>query len=348
MTLKYGFLGLPQGGAKGSVRGDPEGSPEERRAALVAFARAAAPLLRSGVYLPDTDLGTRNEDVRFVLDEAGVVPKRREWHGERSGEWTAATVLAALEQTAARMAPPLDGARVAIEGFGAVGSALARMVAATGARVVAVSTSRGSVWDERGFDIERVSEAADVEGADFVRGVQGDRAEPDRLLELDVDYLCPCAVGSTIHAGNVAAVLARAIVPGANAPVSPEAERALHERGVVCVPDFLSNCGGVLGGTMEFTGIDGKGIREFVRDEVGPRIGRILDRAAERGRPPREVAEPIAEAAHETVRREAESEGPGSAVSGLALELHRRALLPTRLVARAAAPWFRRAIADVP
>lgn len=348
MTLKYGFLGLPQGGAKGTVRGDPEGPPEGRRAVLAAFARAAAPLLRSGVYLPDADVGTRNEDVRFVLARAGVVPKRREWRGERSGEWTAVTALAALAQTAARAGRPLREARVAIEGFGAVGSALAGLVAATGARVVAVSTSRGAVWNERGLDVARLVAAADAEGAAFVRRIPGERSDPAALLELDVDYLCPCAVGTTIHSGNVEKVLARAIVPGANAPLSPEAERTLHDRGVVCVPDFLSNCGGVLGGTMEFSGVDGEGIREFVRSEVGPRIGRILDRAADRGRPPREVAEPIAAAAHEAVRRAAESSGPGGAVRGLALEAHRRGLLPAGLVGRAAIPWFRAAIADVP
>lgn len=347
MTLKYGFLGLPQGGAKGAVRGDPEAPPEERRGALAAFARAAAPLLRAGVYLPDADVGTRNPDVRFVLERAGVRPRRREWRGRRSGEWTAVTVLAALSETAERVGPPLAGARVAIEGFGAVGSALARVVAGAGGRVVAVSTSRGAVKDEEGLDVERLRRAAE-EGSGFVTRYPADRCGPETLPTLDVDYLCPCAVGTTIHAENAAAIAARAVVPGANAPVSAEAEAALHQRGILCVPDFLANCGGVLGGTMEFAGVDEEGIRAFVRDEVGPRIGRILDRAAERGVVPRRVAEPIAEAGHADVRRVAEAGGVRGAASDLVLELHRRGLLPARLVGRAALPWFRRAIAEVP
>lgn len=347
MTLKYGFLGLPQGGAKGAVRVDPEAPVEARRAALEAFARAAAPVIRSGLYLPDADVGTRNADARFVVQRAGVTPRRREWRGDRSGAWTATTVLAALAETADRTGVPLSGARVAIEGFGSVGSALAGLLADVGARVVAVSTSRGAVARETGLDVPDVLRAAAMKGSEFVLEYPAGRLEPAALLDLEVDYLCPCAVGTTIHASNAGSIRALAIVPGANAPVSTEAEATLHGRGVLCVPDFLANCGGVMGGTMEFAGVDDASIRTFAREDVGRRIGRILDRAAERGMTPRAIAEPIAAAAHAAVRRDADAGGPADAVMGWALGLHRRGALPGRLVGRMSLPWFRRALAEV-
>ncbi|HJR53234.1 MAG TPA: Glu/Leu/Phe/Val dehydrogenase dimerization domain-containing protein [Gemmatimonadota bacterium] len=346
MTLKYGFLGLPQGGAKGAARGDPEGSPESKRNALDAFALAAAPILRSGLYLPDADVGTRNSDIRRVLEIAGVRPKRREWRGERSGEWTALTTFAGLRQAAERTGTPLAGARVAIEGFGAVGGALAALLDEAGARVVAVSTSRGGLHDPDGLDVARLRVAAAREGSGFVERFEARRIGATEVPVLPLDFLCPCAVGQTIHEGNVDQVSARAVAPGANVPWTRAAERRLHERDVLCVPDFLANCGGVLGGTMEFAGVGDGGIRGFVHAIIEPAIGRVLDVAAERGVPPREIAEEIALAHHAEVRRAAEGGGTRR-IRAAGIELHRRGWLPSRMVGRAAPAWFRSAVAKV-
>jgi glutamate dehydrogenase (NAD(P)+) len=347
MTLKYGFLGLPQGGAKGAARGDPEAPPEERLRMLTAFGRAAGPILRSGLYLPDADLGTRNADIRRVLEIAGVRPKRREWRCERSGEWTALTTFAALGQAAARVGTPVAGARVAVEGFGAVGGALAALLARAGARVVAVSTSRGGLHDPEGLDVAQLRAAATEDGSGFVERFTARRIAASDVPTLPLDYLCPCAVGETLHEGNADDVAARAVVPGANVPCTPAAERRLAERGIVCVPDFLANCGGVLGGTMEFAGVGDGGIHAFVEGEIAPRIGRVLDLAAARRVLPRAVAEEISLARHAEVRRAAEAGGVRR-VRDAGLELHRRGLLPAGLVGMAAVGWFRRAVAEVP
>lgn len=347
MTLKYGFLGLPQGGAKGAALGDPEASVQSKRSALSAFATAAGPVLRSGLYLPDADVGTRTEDIRMVLKAAGVRPRKREWRSSRSGEWTAWTTFAALQAAATRVGVPIAGARVGIEGFGAVGAALAALVEEAGGKLVAVSTSRGGIYDAGGLEVARLREAASREGSGFVEGARGQRIAAAEVPSLPLDFLCPCAVGETIHEGNADDVGALAVAPGANLPWTPAAERRLHDRGVLCVPDFLSNCGGVLGGTMEFAGVGESGIRGFVETEVGPRIGRVLDLASTRGVPPRVVAEEIALARHAEVRREAEG-GRSARMRAVGLELHRRGWLPPRLVGRAAIGWFRRALAEVP
>ena len=346
MTLKYGFLGLPQGGAKAAVRCDPEGPLEERRARLAAFARATGALLRSGLYVPDADVGTRLSDIRHVLACAGMRPKRREWRFDRSGMWTARSVIAALREAAARVGRPLAGATVAIEGFGAVGSALAGVVAEEGARVIAVSTSRGMVLDTMGLDVAALRRAAAETGSRFVEAYPAQRVDRTMMAGLEVDYLCPCGVGPMVHAGNASSVRARAVVPGANLPWTREAEEALHAGGILCVPDFLANSGGVLGGTMEFAGVPDDAIVGFIDRELAPRLGRVLDLAAARGVSPRVVGEEVARAAHVAVKARAERSGGRRIPMAAALELHRRGWLPRRVVGRSALRWFRHAIAE--
>jgi hypothetical protein len=97
MTLKYGFLGLPQGGAKAGVMGDPEASLPERHSRLAAFGKAIAPLLRAGIYMPGTDMGTDMEDIRMVLSAAGVRPKLRQLRSVDSVVFTAISVLAGVQ-----------------------------------------------------------------------------------------------------------------------------------------------------------------------------------------------------------------------------------------------------------
>src|SRR5581483_6681684 len=153
MTLKYGLLGLPQGGAKAGVRGDPDAPRAERRARLLEFGRAIEPLLRARSYVPDADLGTDASDIRWMAESLGLRVGAREWRASHSGVWTAHSVLAAMRAGLRRSGRELRGATVAIEGFGAVGSALAGLAHAAGARVVAVSTSRGALFDARGLDV---------------------------------------------------------------------------------------------------------------------------------------------------------------------------------------------------
>jgi glutamate dehydrogenase/leucine dehydrogenase len=300
-------------------------------------------VLRSGIYLPDADVGTRLSDIRFVLERAGVRPKRREWRYDRSGSWTARSVVAAMREAAPRVGRPLSGARVGIEGFGAVGSALAVYLAEEGARVVAVSTSHGLVFDPAGLDVADLQSAAGLEGSRFVEEFPGDRHDRTAMAGLEVDYLCPCAVGQTLHAGNAESVRARAVVPGANLPWTREAEESLHARGVLCVPDFLANCGGVIGGTMEFAGVSDGEIVSFIDRVLAPRIGGVLDLAAREGALPSTVAEELALASHAAVKGYASRGGTAKAA---ALELHRRGWLPRRLVGILAPRWFRHAIVE--
>ncbi len=164
MTLKFGFLGLPQGGAKAGIRADPDAPEEQRFACLKAFGQALLPLLRTKVYLPGADMATTAPMIRRMLVELGVRVPARELRGERSGHFTALGVLTGIRHAAGAIQLGLRGATVAIEGFGKVGAPLARMLAAAGAKIVAVSTSHGALYRPDGLDVEDASRAAASEG----------------------------------------------------------------------------------------------------------------------------------------------------------------------------------------
>ena len=344
MTLKYGFAGLPQGGAKAGLRADPEASGPERRERLATFARHIAPLLRAGLFAPDSDMGTSADDIRHVLHTAGLSPKRRDGLASRSGYYTALSVFAASRAGARHARIALAGAPVAIEGFGSVGGALARLLADAGARVVAISTRKGAIYDARGLDVARASALAREAGSGVVDLYGGasrlDRAE---LIELPVVALFPCARHHSVRADNASAVRATMICPGANDPVTADAERRLTERGVLCIPDFVANAGGVLGGTLAFASVGDAAIAAFIEHRFGPRVAWLLGEAARRGVSPRDLAVELALARHAEVQHRAAT-ARSVAVSG-ALALYRRGWLPGRAAAAAAVRYLDGAMA---
>lgn len=349
MTLKYGLAGLPQGGAKAGLLGDPEAPEPERRARLEAFARGAAGLLRSRVYQPDTDMGTRAGDIHHMLGSIGVRVGPRAFRNDRSGHYTALTALAGAREALARKGRSLEGATAAIEGFGAVGSALGRLLGRSGVRVVAISTSRGALFREGGLDLPRLLAATEERGSAVIEDRRGgDPIALSELLELPVDILFPCARPFSIDAANAARIQARVVSPGANAPVSAEAERALHERDVAVIPDFVANSGGVIGGTMAFASVSEARIERFLLGRVGNWIRVLLEQAERTGDPPCEVAAPLAGARFEAIRRRAEHPNAAGRVVDALVELHRRRLLPRPLVGAFAPRWFEGALAPPP
>lgn len=190
MTLKYGLLGLPQGGAKAGVIGDPDAPPDERRLRLETFARTAEPLLRERCYIPDADLGTDAGDIRTMMQAIGFPMRARDWRASRSGDHTARSCLAAADVLVARQGLSWPTCRVAIEGFGKVGGAAARLVAERGGRVVAVSTSHGALADPDGLDVERLLARAAASGSRFVLDDPGVLPR-EALFDVPADVLLP-------------------------------------------------------------------------------------------------------------------------------------------------------------
>lgn len=346
MTLKYGFLGLPQGGGKAGTFGDPEAPAEQRAATLKRFARAAGDLLRERRFVPDADMGTSGTEIQRMLDGIGLRVARREYRGSTSGDYTAATVFASARAAALLQGLKWGSCRVAIEGFGKVGAPLARMFAQSGARVVAVSTREGGLYRPDGLDVGALLEAArQGPRLDFDphRAVCSEaKAIPlNELKELPVEIFCPCARHDSVRLDNINRVQAAVISCGANSPITPEAEAVLWDRGVLCVPDFVANCGGVLGGTMEFAGWRASEIFDFCQSVFYRRVRELLAEARRTNRPIRELAEKQAQRRFELVKRESEEGSWRGRLSAAGLAAYREGLIPKRLMRYLSDGYFR-------
>lgn len=342
MTLKYGFLGLPQGGAKAGVLQDPEAPLVKRRGSLIEFGKAIAPLLQNRIYVPGTDMGTDVDDIRYMLNGVGVPIKHRELRKNDSGYYTAVSVFTSAKQAVRHSRKNLSECTVAIEGFGKVGSALAGLLHDINVRVVAVSTSKGAIHNPRGLDIKALKELTAKAGSEAVNlYADANHIEHKELLELPVDILCPCARHDSINEENADLISAHIICSGANNPVTPEAEALLNKMGVLCLPDFVTNCGGVLGGTMEFASIKKNKITASIESNLGPPVALLLEKAKSQNLHPRVIATRLSLQRSEEVRRRAAKPTPSARLFALVLDLYRRGLIPGPIVARFSLPYFK-------
>ena len=341
MTLKFGFLGLPEGGAKAGVLGDPEALPEQRIAKLRRFAAVLAPLLRTGYYYPWPDLGTCQSEIDDMLASVGVKRSRREPTREQSSFYTALTVVVGAQVAARHMGCDLARLRVGVQGFGKVGSAVTQKLAEVGARIVAVSTSRGALYHPRGLPVKELVALSRQVGSSFVHSYrEAEQIAKEELLALPLDLLCLCATSESIHAGNATKVQARIISAGANYPVTTEAEEILLRQGTLCLPDFVTNCGGVLGGTMSFAGLDTNTICRFIEEKVAARISKLIEVSWARGKPLSAIAEQEALERFLRTKRQAELRGLKNSIFQAGLALYRRGLIPRGLVKRPAQRYF--------
>lgn len=345
MTLKHGFLGIPHGGAKAGLLCNEDASAEKRTRLLAAFGRKVEDLLAARTYLPGSDMGTSNQDIRDMLRNLGIRVPRRALEGRNSGWYTSLTVIAAARAASVARGFDLREATVAIEGFGDVGGAVAQGLDEIGSKIVAVSTRRGALHSPRGLDVAELHRASREHGSEVVDHYRGARKiDRESLLELDVDVLVPCARHHSIHVDNVRKIQARAISCGSNVPATEEAEKLLAERGILCIPDFVANAGGVLGGTMEFAGIRPSSIVSFVNTHFAKQVSLVIDRAEQEGAYIREVAERIAMERFTRMRNASGNRSLRKKVFSFAMELYRNGLIPSLCVSTLARPYFRRRI----
>lgn len=294
MTLKNAAAGLPHGGAKSVLWGDPH-LPHDRKQALI---RAFAHALRNETdYIFGPDMGTDETCMAWVHDEIGRAVGLPAALGGIPLDELGATGWG-LAHCAAVAAPfaglALDGARVAIQGYGAVGRHAARFLAGHGARLVAASDSHGTLVAEQGIDVARLAEVKAAGGAvvDYPGGRKLDR---DAVIDVECDIWIPAARPDVIREDNVGRLRTKLVLQGANIPFTTGAERALHERGVVVVPDFVANAGGVICGAMEYRGATERAAFDAIADRVRANTEAVLA-ASKRDRvPPRAAAVALAE-----------------------------------------------------
>jgi glutamate dehydrogenase (NAD(P)+) len=288
MTWKAALVDLPFGGAKGGVVCDPRALSESELERLTRrFTTEISLLIGPEKDIPAPDLGTDWRVMAWIMDtvsmhagysvSASVTGKPTEIGGsagryQATGRGLTTVTMQAMRDHGLRV----EGARLAVQGFGQVGSQCAELLGALGMKVVAVSDSRGGVYRGDGLDLDALHAHRRM-GGRVSDWSGGEHISNDELLELDVDVLVPAAVESQITMRNAERVRARVIAEAANAPVTPDAESFLAQQGVLLIPDILANAGGVVVSYFEW--VQDLQALFWESTEVNDRLEQIMSRA---------------------------------------------------------------------
>ncbi len=256
MTWKCATVGIPYGGGKGGVVCDPKGMSQGELERLTRrYAFEIAPIIGKDSDIPAPDVYTDEQTMAWIMDTLSMIRGHTELAAVTGkpialggslgrNEATARGCLYTLREACRVKGMSLKEARVAVHGFGNAGSHIARLVAADGARVVAICDSRSGVYAENGLDMQAALQHKKETGS--VLGLANAREiERDAVLETDCDILLPSALENSITLANVGRVKAKIIAELANGPVTPGADRVFAENGVFLIPDILANAGGV-------------------------------------------------------------------------------------------------------
>jgi glutamate dehydrogenase/leucine dehydrogenase len=293
MTFKNAAAGLRHGGAKSGIVGDPAMPDEEKERLVRAFAHAMREITD---YIPGPDMGITEANMAQVHDEIGRVVGLPPAMGGIPLDTLGATgfgVAIATEVAAELGVVVIDGARTVVQGFGAVGIHAARFLAERGAIIVGVSDSHGGVANPEGLDLDDLIEFK--RGRNPVAEFPGGRAVPGSdLIGMDCEIWVPAARPDVFTGANADDVKARVIVQGANIPATAEAERMFHERGILSIPDFIANAGGVICGAVEYGGGSASVAFATIEEKIRTNTREVLHRAKEAGVEPRRAAIEIA------------------------------------------------------
>jgi glutamate dehydrogenase (NAD(P)+) len=287
MTWKTAVVDIPYGGAKGGVQCDPTMmSMGEKQRLTRRFTSAISYVLGVNRDVPAPDVNTDAQTMAWMMDAysgrygytpAIVTGKPVELGGSYGRDAaTGRGVVYCLEEAARDYGIDLAGATVAIQGFGNVGSWVARLIGELGCRVVAVTDVKGGVHRADGLDVPALWGWAQESGS--VVGFSGaEEISNAELLELDVDVLVPAALDRVINEGNADRIKARVVLEAANHPVTPAADDVLQEKGVIVVPDILANAGGVTVSYFEWA----QNIQQFRWEEerVNTELKKTMTRA---------------------------------------------------------------------
>ena len=288
MTWKCALMGIPFGGAKGGVVCNPKQlSQGELERMTRRYTSEIVNEIGPEKDIPAPDVGTDPRVMAWIFDTysmnkghsvLGVVTGKPLNLGGSLGrlEATARGAHFCIREAVKKQGRSLDGLRVAVQGFGNVGSYLAKFVAEDGAKVVALSDSAGGVYNPDGIDVALAlahkQETGQLEGLKDTEPVTN-----EELLLLDCDVLAPCALEQVITTENADKIKAKLICEGANGPTTPAADEILEDRGVMVLPDILANAGGVVVSYFEWV----QGLQEYFwkEDEVNARLNDITSKA---------------------------------------------------------------------
>lgn len=291
MTWKCALVNIPFGGAKGGIAVDPKTLSERELQALTRrFTHSLKAVIGPYQDIPAPDMGTSPKVMGWMMDAYGLV------HGYSPAVVTGKPVPAGgipdrLDATGLGVAlitkglltsrgEEITGKTVAVQGFGNVGSFAALHLHRMGAKVVAVNDVTGARVDMKGLDVEALLQNAEA-GKTLAAATTGEFAPGDShdIMATPCDILVPAALGHVLHAGNAQKVVARYVIEGANAPVTPEADALLAARGIVVAPDILANAGGVVASYFEWA--QNIQVHQWSRQENRLELDRFMSGALE-------------------------------------------------------------------
>lgn len=290
MTWKTAVVNIPYGGAKGGIAVDVHSlSTRERERITRKFVDEIHDIIGPDTDIPAPDMGTGPEEMAWIMNQhnkyhgfnPGVVTgKPVEYYGiPGRGEATGRGVGILALKMLGRLGHKAEKTRVAIQGFGNVGTHAAQFLHESACKVVAISDLSGGYYCESGIDVPAALHHAEVNDRSLAGFAGVEHITNEALLELDVEMLIPAALGGVITSENAPRVRAPLIIEAANAPVRPDADDILTERGVKILPDILANAGGVTVSYFEWA--QNRQYYNWNLDRVRQELDRVLSAAFE-------------------------------------------------------------------
>ncbi|UCD97292.1 MAG: Glu/Leu/Phe/Val dehydrogenase [Candidatus Bathyarchaeota archaeon] len=288
MTWKTAVVGLPLGGAKGGVRCNPKTmSKDELERLTRSYTRAMAKFIGPYTDIPAPDVYTNAQTMAWMMDEYseiighntfGVVTGKPVNVGGSlvRNEATSLGLMYTVINAAKHIGMELQDAKVVVQGYGNVGFHAAKLLHGIGCKIVAVSDSKGGIYDSKGLDPLRVLEHKQKTGS-VINYAKSSVMSNEELLTVGCDILVPAALENQITQANARKVNAKIIAEGANGPVTPEADAILFRRGILVIPDILANSGGVI--VSYFEQVQNQMNYYWTEDEVKKRLKDVIDKA---------------------------------------------------------------------
>ena len=293
MTLKNAAASLPHGGGKSVIMADPKQDPERKEHLIRAFASAIEPITD---YIPGPDMGTNETAMAWVRDEigraVGLPPELGGIPLDKIGATGYGVTIAAETAEHARLVR-LREARIAIQGFGAVGTHAARFLVERGAVLIAASDSKGTLLDNDGIDVAKLINLK-KEGGSVCDYEFGKKSDVDAIIDAPCDIWIPAARPDVINADNVERLDTKLVIEGANIPITSEAEAILHARCVPVIPDFIANAGGVIAAAVEYRGGTERQAFDVIAEKIEANTKTVIEASRDHRITPRQAAEDMA------------------------------------------------------
>jgi glutamate dehydrogenase/leucine dehydrogenase len=289
MSLKYAFSGLPRGGAKTGIMLRSTLSREEKLRKLRLFGQSAAPILQAGIYYPGMDMNCGPEELAAIYAGAGIP----------IGPPTDTSLFTALSAQAALQAYRRQHSTgsvttLAIEGFGSVATHLIKRLDEKEFRVVAISTIEGAAADAGGYSKSTLLDAKQSHGDGLVRHLAGGGLSRESIFDAGADVFMPSARVGSLTLELAAGLKTASVIPIANAPYREGVVETLEGRGVMCMPGFIVNNGGVFASSLYDSGVGIEAIERLCSDSYSDVLRALMGKAAEQGVSPVDMATDIA------------------------------------------------------